>query len=265
MNKFQTDPAEYKRILDLINCGLRPDELQRVFRYRDAFHFGQALGLNTAGRNESTMIVAIFRKLNGPGGAPTNPLPPTNPPVTKPPAPVVNDTAPECTDCGDMADARGKVWEKASKKKITVSLDLANMPSIMAESDIDQAFSIWAAACGIQFKKLKRGKGDIHFKFADLKGNTLGAAYQSETNRMEDGGMLAGDIFIDYTRQWEFWLLFLTMLHEIGHAIGMPHSDEVGDVMFGRPGAAGNRSLSKNDKRLALVKYPKLPAGTVLK
>lgn len=262
MNKYQANPDEFDRIKNLVAAGLKADELARIFRYRDAFFFGQALGLETRRRNESMMVAAIYRTLTGPA-APTRPVPPE--PV-KPIEPVVNDTAPECVNCGDMYDAVGKVWEKAYTHKLTFSLDMKNAPTdLVSESDIEELFGQWAAVCGVQFKKLRRGRGDIHFQFSDLDGDALGAAYQSETSRMEDGGMLAGDIFIDYTRQWEKWILNLTILHEIGHAIGMPHSPEVADVMYFRPGAAGKRRLSANDIKLVLNKYPKLKTGVTLK
>lgn len=48
-------------------------------------------------------------------------------------------------------------------------------------------------------------------------------------------------------------------LHEVGHAIGMPHSPDSSDVMFG---AAGAQELSVRDLRTAIALYA-LPPGPV--
>jgi hypothetical protein len=58
---------------------------------------------------------------------------------------------------------------------------------------------------------------------------------------------------------WSLDDLYLTMLHEVGHALGLGHSPETGDVMY-RSARSGAAELSARD-RATLRKLYTLPIG----
>jgi hypothetical protein len=114
-------------------------------------------------------------------------------------------------------------------------------------------------------------KGKIHISFTDLSkrksangAQILGFAYQpSSGDAMSAAGDLSGDIFCDNSGKFmtELWEMLIKLLHEIMHALGCHHTNIPRDIMYGRPTAAGNRTLSPGDIKQLQDRYGKPQAA----
>jgi len=95
------------------------------------------------------------------------------------------------------------------------------------------ALAKWAAASGIVFIEVAPGKGDINFQKVDLTGTSFagkgGVAYypfgdhSSFSDPYYSGDLTAsGDVFMNT----QMAINDGTLLHEIGHALGLKHPTE---------------------------------------
>jgi hypothetical protein len=76
---------------------------------------------------------------------------------------------------------------------------------------------------------------------------------------------LAGDMHLDADENWHAGGdvdIYSVALHEAGHAIGLGHSDKVGDVMY--PYYRNRLALSANDIGASQVLYGKLPTAVTV-
>jgi hypothetical protein len=124
---------------------------------------------------------------------------------------------------------------------------------------IGRAFSTWASAlCGVTFRRVSSGETDFQvgwFSAAhgdgnpfDGTGNTLAHAFYPPPC----GGGNAGACHFDEAETWSLtgsgstFDLETVALHEIGHLLGLDHSDVRGSVMFASYGGI-RRNLSQDD------------------
>lgn len=131
------------------------------------------------------------------------------------------------------------------------------------------AFSAWSAASGgklqfritnvllesninVDWKRVDRSAlGHCYFNW-DAQGRLYGAEVSI--------GLTDGKIHKAYDNDIE---VYHTILHEVGHAIGLGHSPYKEDIMY-TPHQYGNASLSANDKHSVQWLY-RLPAGAPVK
>ena len=149
---------------------------------------------------------------------------------------------------------------------IVLTLNLARYPSRMSSRKVDrvlaEAFSIWSSATSLKFKLQRTGKVHIDLRFErkdhgdedpfDGKGGTLAHAFFP---------IYGGDVHFDDDENWTDNFqsgtnLLMTASHELGHSLGLAHSDVRGSVMspFYTPFKNGLR-LHKDDVRAIQALY----------
>ena len=114
--------------------------------------------------------------------------------------------------------------------KATYAYDSTGQPDNLdfdPEEQITKAAKAWMKVCGIKLTKASLSQADIVITWADLdgRGRTLGQAYQPASGEdMSACGGPCGDIMIDWSEPWVELFFYAVFLHELGHAIGIPHA-----------------------------------------
>ncbi|OXB72007.1 UNVERIFIED_CONTAM: hypothetical protein H355_002521, partial [Colinus virginianus] len=130
-------------------------------------------------------------------------------------------------------------------KKEDVTYRILNYTPDMLQSDVDEAianaFQLWSSVTPLKFTRLYSGDADIMISFAsrfhgdfysfDGPGGTLAHAYPP-------GSGIGGDAHFDEDENWTKFTtysgynLFLVAAHELGHSLGLAHSNVFGALMY---------------------------------
>ncbi|KAM9389495.1 stromelysin-2-like [Phaethornis superciliosus] len=130
-------------------------------------------------------------------------------------------------------------------RKEDVTYRILNYTPDMLQADVDEAiakaFQLWSSVTPLRFTRLYSGQADIMISFAagfhgdfysfDGPGGTLAHAYPP-------GSGIGGDAHFDEDENWTKFTtysgynLFLVAAHELGHSLGLGHSNVFGALMY---------------------------------
>ncbi|KFW65908.1 Interstitial collagenase [Pygoscelis adeliae] len=130
-------------------------------------------------------------------------------------------------------------------KKEDVTYRILNYTPDMLQADVEEAiakaFQLWSSVTPLRFTRLYSGQADIMISFAagfhgdfysfDGPGGTLAHAYPPSTG-------IGGDAHFDEDENWTKFAtyngynLFLVAAHELGHSLGLGHSNVFGALMY---------------------------------
>jgi hypothetical protein len=140
------------------------------------------------------------------------------------------------------------------------------VPAAQVQSEILRAFAQWASVVNVTFQPtVAAGMArSISIEFAsgahgdafpfDGPGGILAHTFYPAPINSEP---VAGDMHFDADEAWKIGAdtdIYTVALHEIGHALGLTHSDNPNDVMY--PYYHRGMTLSSNDIGAALELYP---------
>lgn len=164
-------------------------------------------------------------------------------------APVLGCAGP-LTEAGPVAEYAQPLaaWNNAAGAGITLGYFFDQLTEKLAasqvQSEILRAFSTWAAHTNVSFTpaEVTEATRSIDILFAsgahgdgypfDGPGGVLAHTFFPAPPNSEP---IAGDMHFDDSESWHVGTsvdLFTVALHETGHALGLGHSDQPGDVMY---------------------------------
>ena len=135
------------------------------------------------------------------------------------------------------------------------------------QAEAQAALGEWAAASGLIFVQVAPGKGDINFQLVDFD-TTSGPSYSGaggigfypfgnwdfSTYPSFSGDLDAsGDVFMNSQFVSGGEVNYGTLLHEIGHAIGLKHPTEVVTDFAANPVVVHDQVLSADDPSLTIM------------
>ncbi|NXO03043.1 MMP1 collagenase, partial [Rhinopomastus cyanomelas] len=130
-------------------------------------------------------------------------------------------------------------------RKEDVTYRILNFTPDMLQADVEEAiakaFQLWSSVTPLRFTRVYSGHADIMISFAsgfhgdfysfDGPGGTLAHAYPP-------GNDIGGDAHFDEDENWTKFTtysgynLFLVAAHELGHSLGLGHSNVFGALMY---------------------------------
>jgi hypothetical protein len=146
-------------------------------------------------------------------------------------------------------------WDGAGQGSAALTYYIGGAPSSLSQAAVNAAIrtalNVWSAVANITFTQTTQPNQvrslDLTFRRLDGAGRTLAQGYFPDD---VNPARIAGDVQFDSSERWEVgnalgsqaFDLVLTAVHEIGHALGLDHSDVAGAVMA--PTVSPSRSSS---------------------
>ena len=174
-----------------------------------------------------------------------------------------------------VAQAAGKGWSGDSTGRVTLQYHFgqpsAKLASDQARAEIERALKEWARHAKLNFVPGSSAATSrtIDFLFAsgahgdpypfDGPGKTLAHTFYPSPPNPEP---LAGDVHFDDDENWRIGAdtdLYSVALHELGHSLGLGHSDLPGTVMY--PFYRRAETLTPEDERAIQELYAPPDAG----
>src|SRR5918997_1254060 len=135
-------------------------------------------------------------------------------------------------------------WDGAGQGSASLTYYIGSAPSSLSQAAVNAAIrtalNVWSAVANITFTQTTQPNQvrslDLTFRRIDGSGRTLAQGYFPDD---VNPARIAGDVQFDSSERWEVgnaqggaaFDLVQTAVHEIGHALGLDHSNVAGAVM----------------------------------
>ncbi|KAL3042217.1 hypothetical protein OYC64_020211 [Pagothenia borchgrevinki] len=139
-------------------------------------------------------------------------------------------------------------------KKRTLSYRIAGYNLPFSTSKVQKVFraawKLWSNAAAMKFRKRNRKEADIVVSFHNgdhEDGSPFDGTGGILAHAFLPGVGIGGDVHFDAEEDWSLnstgFNLFAVAVHEFGHALGLPHSDDPGAIMYPSYNFAPNNEI----------------------
>jgi hypothetical protein len=166
-------------------------------------------------------------------------------------------------------------WDGPARGSAALTYYIGGAPSSLSQAAVNAAIrtalNVWSAVANITFTQTTQPNQvrslDLTFRRIDGAGRTLAQGYFPDD---VNPARIAGDVQFDSSERWEVgnalgsqaFDLVQTAVHEIGHALGLDHSNVAGSVMA--PTVSPNQSFSSlSSSDVAAIRTLYAPRSTV--